>query len=98
MVYRADARLCEIIRQMCNAMGVTIINGALSCDHAHMFAAILPHVSVRDCVLRATGRSSRKIQQEFQHIRKRKWGQRVAPAPSLHGQTPNVLKGRNLPQ
>jgi len=34
------------------------------------------HVSVSDFVRRAKGRSSRKIQQEFEHIRKRYWGQR----------------------
>ena len=57
-------------------MGVTIINGALSRDHVHMFVEIPPHVSVSDFVRRAKGRSSRKIQQEAEHIRKRYWGQR----------------------
>jgi len=28
-------RLREIIKQVCDEMGVTIINGALSCDHVH---------------------------------------------------------------
>ena len=60
----------EIIRQVCGEMGVTIINGALSRDHVHMFVEIPPHVSVSDFVRRAKGRSSRKIQQEFEHIRK----------------------------
>jgi putative transposase len=57
-------------------MGVTIINGALSKDHVQMFVEIPPHVAVNDFVRRAKGRSSRKIQQEFEHIRKRYWGQR----------------------
>lgn len=56
--------------------GVTIVNGAVSSDHVHMFVEIPPHVSVSDFVRRAKGRSSRKIQQEFEHIRKRYWGQR----------------------
>jgi len=55
-------------------MGVTIINGALSKDHVHMFVEIPPHIAVSDFVRRAKGRSSRKIQQEFEHIRKRYWG------------------------
>ena len=38
--------------------------------------AVGGHVSVSDFVRRAKGRSSRKIQQEFEHIRKRYWGQR----------------------
>lgn len=52
-----------------------IINGALSRDHVHMFVERPPHVLVSDFVRRA--KSVRlKIQQEFEHIRKRYWGQR----------------------
>lgn len=67
-------RVREIIKQVCDEMGVTIVNGVLSRDHVHMFVEIPPHVSVSDFVRRAKGRSSRKIQQEFEHIRKRYWG------------------------
>ena len=69
-------RVREIIRQVCAEMGVTIISGALSLDHVHMFVEIPPHIPVSDFVRKAKGRSSRKIQQEFEHIRKRYWGQR----------------------
>jgi len=31
-------RVRDIIRQVCGEMGVTIINGALSRDHVHMFS------------------------------------------------------------
>lgn len=55
---------------------MTIVNGALSRDHVHMFVDIPLHASVSDFARRAKGRSSRKIQQEFEHIRKRYWGQR----------------------
>ena len=61
----------EIIRQVCAEMGVTTINRASSRDHVHVFVEIPPQVSVSDFVRRAKGRSSRKIQQEFEHIRKR---------------------------
>lgn len=69
-------RVREIIRQGCAEMGVTIVNGALSLDHVHMFVEIPPHIAVSDFVRRVKGRSSRKIQQEFEHIRKQYWGQR----------------------
>ncbi|MFT4027887.1 MAG: IS200/IS605 family transposase [Novosphingobium sp.] len=46
-------RVREIIRQVCDEMGVTIVNGALSKDHVHMFIEIPPHVSVADFVRRA---------------------------------------------
>ncbi|MFJ5928625.1 IS200/IS605 family transposase [Sphingomonas sp. NPDC092331] len=69
-------RVRVIIKQVCAEMGVTIVSGALSRDHVHMFVEIPPHLAVSDFVRRAKGRSSRKIQQEFEHIRKRFWGQR----------------------
>lgn len=69
-------RVREIIRQVWEEMGVTIVNGALSRDRVHMFVEIPSHVSVSDFVRRAKGHSSRKIQQEFEDIRKRYWGQR----------------------
>ncbi|WP_272800172.1 MULTISPECIES: IS200/IS605 family transposase [Sphingobium] len=69
-------RVREIIRQVCDEKGVTIVNGVVSRDHVHMFVEIPPHVSVSNFVRRGKGRSSRKIQQEFENIRKRYWGQR----------------------
>jgi putative transposase len=73
---RGEVWLCvrEIIRQVCAELCVKIIYGVLSPDHVHMFVEIPPHVSVSDFVRRAKGRSARKIQQEFEHIRKRYWG------------------------
>ncbi len=46
-------RVCEIIRQVCAEMGVTIVHGVLWRDHVHMFVEIPPHVSVSDFVRRA---------------------------------------------
>jgi putative transposase len=66
-------RAREIINQVCAEMGVTIIHGLLSRDHVHMFVEIPPHIAVSQFVQRAKGRSSRKIQSEFEHIRKRFW-------------------------
>jgi putative transposase len=70
------ARVRDIIRQVCAEMGVTIVSGALSRDHVHLFVEIPPHVSVSNFVRLAKGRSSYKVQREFEHVRKRYWGQR----------------------
>ena len=69
-------RVRDIIRQVCSELGVTILSGALSRDHVHLFVEIPPHVSVSDFVRMAKGRSSYKVQREFEHIRRRYWGQR----------------------
>ena len=67
-------RVRDIIRQVCEELGVTIVSGVLSSDHVHMFVSIPPQLCVSDVVRRVKGRSSRKIQQEFPDIRKRYWG------------------------
>jgi transposase len=71
-VLRGEVRLRvrDIIRQVCAEMGVTIINGALSLDHVHMFVEIPPHIAVSEFIQKAKGRSSRKVQQEFEIL----WG------------------------
>ena len=61
-------RVREIIRQVCSELGEAIIYGGLSRDHVHMFVEIPPHIVVSDFVPRAKGRSSRKIQQGFEHM------------------------------
>ncbi len=67
-------RVREIIRQVCEEMGVTIINGVLSTDHVHMFVSIPPHHAVSNVMRKVKGRSSRKIQIEYPELRKRYWG------------------------
>ena len=67
-------RVREIIRQVCRELDVTIVKGVLSTDHVHMFVSIPPHHSVSNVMRRIKGRSSRKIQMEFQHLKKRYWG------------------------
>ena len=67
-------RVRDIVRQVCQEMGVEIISGVLSRDHVHMLVDIPPHVAVSDFVQRAKGRSSRKVQMEFPELRRRYWG------------------------
>jgi putative transposase len=74
LVGRLRERVRDIIRQVCEELGVQIVSGVLSRDHVHMFVDIPPKISVSDFVRRAKGRSSRKVQQEFPEIRRRYWG------------------------
>jgi len=59
-------RIRTIVRQVCKEMGVTIVSGVLSTDHVHIFVEIPPHVAVSYFMQKVKGRTSRKIQQEFQ--------------------------------
>lgn len=67
-------RIRDIIRQVCNELGVKIIKGVLSGNHVHMMVSIPPQLSVSDVVRRMKGRSSFKAQQEFPELKKRYWG------------------------
>ena len=64
----------EVIRQVCQELGVEIVQGVLANDHIHMFVDIPPRVSVSEFMQRVKGRSSRKVQQRFPELRKRYWG------------------------
>ena len=70
-------RVRELIRQISAANEVEIISGAISSDHIHLYVSIPPSLSVSKFVQFVKGATSRKIQLEFEDIRKRYWGQHV---------------------
>ncbi len=67
-------RLREIVRQICDADDIHIIQGRVSKDHVHIYVSYPPKLSVSDMVRLMKGRSSRKIQMEFPQLGKRYWG------------------------
>ncbi len=69
-------RVHEIIRQVCQEIGVEIIGGVVSSDHVHMFVSVPPKLAISDFMRRVKGRSSFKVQQEFPELKKRYWGRR----------------------
>ncbi len=70
-------RLRELIRQISQANEVNILSGSVGSDHVHLHVSIPPHLSVSKFVQFLKGATSRKIQMEFENIRKRYWGQHV---------------------
>jgi len=70
-------RARDLIRQICQAREVSIIRGAISPDHIHMLVAVPPQLSPAKLVQYIKGRSSRRLQEEFPHLRKRYWGQHL---------------------
>jgi putative transposase len=67
-------RARELIRQICQAREVSIIRGAISPDHIHMLVAAPPQLAPAKLVQYIKGRSSRRLQEEFPHLRKRVMG------------------------
>jgi putative transposase len=67
-------RCRDILRQICNALDIKILKGALSKDHVHVHLSYPPHISISDIVKRLKGRSSRMLLQEFPELHRKYWG------------------------
>jgi putative transposase len=67
-------RCRELLVQICNAEDIEILKGAVSVDHVHMHIEYPPKYSISDIMKKFKGRTSRKIQEEFPHLKKRYWG------------------------
>jgi len=70
-------RVRELVRETCEARGVTIVTGVVSKDHVHVLAMCPPHLAPAQEMKWVKGRSSRKLQMEFAHLRRRYWGQHL---------------------
>ena len=70
-------RLRELIRQGCQAMGITIVKGSVGKDHVHILVSCPTHLAPSKIVQYLKGRSSRLIQEEFPILKKRYWGQHL---------------------
>jgi putative transposase len=70
-------RARDIIREVCEAREVTIIKGVVSKDHVHLFVLCPPHLSPSKVMQWVKGRTSRKLQQEFEELRKQYWGRHL---------------------
>ena len=70
-------RTRELIRQTCMSRDIKILSGVVAKDHIHLLVSCPPALSPAKIVQYLKGRSSRLLQQEFSHLRKRYWGQHL---------------------
>ena len=69
-------RCRELIRQDCESLEIEILKGVVSKDHVHIHIEYAPKLSISEIAKRVKGRSSRILQKEFPHLKKRYWGRR----------------------
>ena len=69
-------RARELIRQTCEMREVQIVRGAVSADHVHMLVSAPPRLAPAKPVQYVKGRSSKRLQDEFPHLKTRCWGRR----------------------
>ena len=70
-------RTRELIRQTCLSREIKIIRGHVSKDHVHVLLSCPPRLSPSQIMQYLKGRSSRRLQEEFPHLKKRYWGRHI---------------------
>ena len=70
LVGKVEARLDEIIREVCVEHRVDVIGLEIMPDHVHLLAEIPPGVALSRFVQLLKGRSSRMLRQELPHLRR----------------------------
>ncbi|WP_462412843.1 IS200/IS605 family transposase [Neobacillus sp. Marseille-QA0830] len=66
---RVEQRFKELVHDICESLNVEVI--ALECDkdHTHMFLNALPTFSPADIMAKIKGVTSKKLREEFPHLR-----------------------------
>lgn len=70
-------RVRKLIRQGCEARGITILQGSVGKDHIHLLISCPPSLAPSKIMQYLKGRSSRLLQDEFPELKKRYWGQNL---------------------
>ncbi len=70
-------RLRELLRQGCEARGIKIIKGSINKEHVHMLVGCPPTIAPSKMMQYLKGRSSKILQEEFDDLKKRYWGQHL---------------------
>ena len=70
-------RARDLIRQTCQMRDVVVVRGAVAADPVHMLVSAPPDWAPSKLVQSVKGRSSRRLQDEFPHLRKRYWGRHL---------------------
>lgn len=64
-------RVRDLVRQTCECFEIQILRGVVSKDHVYILVSAPPSISPYDIMRCVKGRTSRKIFEEFPHVRKR---------------------------
>ena len=83
-------RVRELIRQTCASLDVYIVKGHVAKDHVHLLVSVPPNLSVSELVQRLKGRSSRKMLQEYDELRREFWGRHLWARGYFAASTGNV--------
>ena len=71
------ARARELVRQSCMSREIKILRGHVSKDHIHLLVSCPPRMSPAKVMQYLKGRSSKMLQDDFPHLKKRYWGRHL---------------------
>ncbi|MBP3040646.1 IS200/IS605 family transposase [Bacillaceae bacterium Marseille-Q3522] len=74
---KVAVRVRELVRQGCEARGITILQGSVGKELIHLFISCPPSLAPSKIMQYLKGRSSRLLQEEFPELKKRYWGQHL---------------------
>lgn len=69
--------LRDILRELCEAKGFDILEGAIRKDHVHMLVSVPPKFSPSHVMKVLKGRSAERLGRRFPELRKRYWGMHI---------------------
>ncbi len=64
-------RVRDPVRRTCGYFEIQILRGAVSKDHVHILVPAPPNISPSEIMRQVKGRTSRKVSEEFPHVKKR---------------------------
>ena len=67
-------RLREMLEELCEWLGATILEGSIKEDHIHLYLSVPPKHSPADVMKILKGKSSEYLRKEFPDLRKKYWG------------------------
>ena len=67
-------RVRDLVREICFANDIQIIEGKVASDHVHIFISYPPHLSVSKIAQLLKGRTSYKMLSENKVLRQKFWG------------------------
>ena len=85
-------RVRELLRQGCESNNIRILKGSVGVDHVHMLLSCPTTMSPSEIMQNLMGRTSRILQEEFQALRKKYWGQHLGARDYFCGTVGEVDK------
>ena len=70
-------RVRDLIREICRNEEVEIFKGHVAPDHVHLFVSVPPQVTISRLMQKIKGKTSYKMLNEFEQLRKQYWGRHL---------------------